>query len=158
MNWTFALVFATTYIVLYVAYSLIPDSWLADFVYNIGIVGPAKVVVNGLAPTEHTVGVHNRLESARATLSIVRGCDGSGVIFLLIAAIVAYRSSWKRTLLGLLGAVMLISLLNLIRIVVLYFIQAYHAPWFESMHVYFIPTATILLGTLYFALWTARVA
>jgi exosortase family protein XrtM len=101
------------------------------------------------------IAAKNVLESASASLSVVRGCDGSGVIFLLIAAIIAYRANVRRTLLGVIGAVALVYVVNQMRIITLFFIDVHWPSWFTPMHVYAIPTLMILLGTLYFAFWAA---
>jgi exosortase family protein XrtM len=151
----FLLAFAAIYGALYLAYSVIPDSLLRDDVYYFGIVWPSKTAINWMAPGEHVSGVQNRLQSSAAELSIVRGCDGSGVIFLLVAAMVASRAGSWRTLRGILGAVVLIYVLNQMRVITLYFVDTHRPTWFTALHVYFIPTFMILIGTLYFAFWAA---
>jgi hypothetical protein len=44
--------------------------------------------------------VPGALQSPRGSLSIVRGCDGAGVAFPLIAAILAFSAGAKRKLIG----------------------------------------------------------
>jgi exosortase family protein XrtM len=86
----------------------------------------------------------------------VRGCDGSGVILLLVAAIITVRTTIKRTLLGIVGAIALVYVLNQLRIVAIYFVVSRWRPWFTPVHVYFIPTLMILVGALYFAVWASH--
>jgi exosortase family protein XrtM len=155
-RWVFVLMFVATYVVLYLGYSAVPDAALRDSVYYYGIVRPSKMMIDWLAPSEHVIGVQNSLISATAKLSVVRGCDGSGVILLLVAAIIAYRANLKATLLGSLGAIALVYALNQLRIVALYFINVHEPAWFMPVHVYFIPTLMILVGALYFAVWAAH--
>ena len=154
-TWLFAAVFASAYFALYLGYCTVPDSFLRDKVYFYGIVAPSKSMINWLAPAEHVMGEQNRLQSPTARLNIVRGCDGSGVAFLLIAAIVALRSSLRRSLFGAIGAVALVYVLNQMRIVTLYFVQTRMPAWFIPMHVYFVPTLMILIAAIYFFVWTA---
>ncbi|MDR3414864.1 MAG: exosortase family protein XrtM [Nevskia sp.] len=156
VGWAFILVFAAVYVALYLLYSVVPNAVLVDRVYHFGIVWPAKMLINWLAPDEQATAVHNQLMSSRFGLSIVRGCDGSGVIFLLGAAILAFPARLKRKLSGLAGAVALVYVLNQARIVMLYFAGMYRHGWFTALHVYFVPTLMILAGTLYFAFWTWR--
>jgi exosortase family protein XrtM len=155
-GWVFVLMFVATYVVLYLGYSVVPDAVLRDSVYYYGIVCPSKMMINWLAPSEHVIGVQNNLISATAKLSVVRGCDGSGIILLLVAAIIAYRANLKATLLGSLGAIALVYALNQLRIVALYFVNVHEPAWFMPIHVYFIPTLMILVGALYFAIWAAH--
>ncbi len=156
MGAVFLVLFAATYLILYSCYAVTPDAVLRNDVYYYTIVYPAKTAINWLAPGEQVVGVQNRLQSMHSNLNIVRGCDGSGVAFLLIAAIVAYRARIRATLLGVAGAVMLTCALNQARIVVLYFIDSYRPAWFTAVHVYFTPTLMILAAMIYFAVWTAN--
>jgi len=155
-NWSFIVVFASIYCVLYVAYSAIPDAYLREVVYYQGIVRPSQLMIGWIAPNEHVIGIQNQLQSGSAALNIVRGCDGAGIVFLLVAAIIAFRAGWRRTLLGLAGAIALVYILNQLRIVALYFVNSYRHAWFVPMHVYFIPTLMILAGALYFALWATN--
>lgn len=158
LGWRFLLLFVAIYVALYLGYSAIPDALLRDHLYYYGIVCPSKVLINWLAPEEHAMGQHNGLTSPGVNLLIVRGCDGSGVMFLLIAAIVAYRAAMTRMLLGIAGAVLLIYLLNQIRIVALFFVESHRPSWFMPIHVYLVPTFMVLGAALYFAAWTSRSA
>lgn len=55
----------------------------------------------------------------------------------------------------LLGAV-LVYALNLARLVGLYFVAAYHLPWFLPLHTYFIPSLLIVIVALFFMWWVSR--
>jgi exosortase family protein XrtM len=156
LAWGFVAIFAAAYIVLYMAYSAVPDSFLRDKSYVYGSVNPSKTIIHWLAPGEPVTALQNRLQSPSGSLDIVRGCDGSGVVFLLVAAIIAMRERLRRTLLGIIGGIALIYLLNQLRIVTLYFVHARRPEWFTAMHVYFIPTLMVLVVTIYFAAWAAR--
>jgi exosortase family protein XrtM len=152
-NWRFLATLAGIYWLLYLGYAAIPDQYLGEVVYYHGIVRPCQVMLAWLAPGEQVIAVRNQLQSAAASLSIVRGCDGSGALFLLIAAMLAMRMAWRRTLVGVCGATALIGGLNTLRIVALYGVAAHRPAWFVPLHVYFIPGAMILIGMLYFAFW-----
>src|ERR1700744_3516994 len=92
MNALFLVLFAAIYLALYLGYSAVPQPLLDEGFYHYGIVCPSRVLINWLAPGDRVLGLHNSLTSPTANLAIVRGCDGSGVIFLLMAAIVALRA------------------------------------------------------------------
>lgn len=154
--WLFVLVFAGGYALFHSLYFLIPDRMLREQIYHFGIVASAAEVINLVAPAEQVTGKHNRLSSPRAVLEIVRGCDGSGVIFLLVAAILALAAPWTHKGAGVAGAVALIYLLNQLRIIGLYFVAAYRPAWFTPLHTYWVPTLFIMIACAYFAWWSTR--
>jgi exosortase family protein XrtM len=147
--------FVAGYISLYVGYVLLPDALLRQDIYYYGVTLPAQYMIDWLTPGEHVRAFENHLHSPRTDLLIVRGCDGANVAFLLVAAIIARRSALRATLLGLLGAVILVYVINEVRIAVLFFVSAYRPPWFVLVHVYIIPSFMILIATVYYAAWTA---
>ncbi|WP_243221680.1 exosortase family protein XrtM [Methylobacter sp. S3L5C] len=121
--------------------------------YYHGVVTICADLINMLAPLEQVLPQQNHLLSVKANLEIVRGCDGAGVLFLMVSAIVAFPSTWRRKLIGLLLSIGLIYLLNLLRIITLYFIIAYQPDWFLLVHAYLAPTLMIIVGCVYFVWW-----
>jgi exosortase family protein XrtM len=151
----FLLVFAGAYALLHYLYFSVPDPWLRDCAHYYGIVLPAAKLVNFVAPQEAVSAAKGTLESSRASLGIVRGCDGAGVAFLLVAAVVGCPVRLKHKLLGILGGVLLTYALNELRVVSLYFVAAYRPEWFEPLHNYFVPIFLIVATGLFFLSWTA---
>jgi exosortase family protein XrtM len=154
----FLVLFVAVYGVLHTLYFWVPDRVLRDVVHYYGIVRPGAEVIRMAAPHEAVEAVQGTLRSPRATLNIVRGCDGAGVAFLLVAAVVAFGATWRQRALGALGAVLLTYLLNQVRIVALYFVAAYRHDWFEVLHNYFIPTFIIVACCIFFAWWAGWAA
>ena len=155
----FLLVFASVFSVLHVLYfAAVPDRVLRDQVHYYGFVLPSAATIRLLAPKENVVARKGSLHSDTKTLSIVRGCDGSGLAFLLVAAVVAFPAPWKRKLSGLVAAVLLVYLLNQCRIVALYFVVAYRNEWFTLLHSYFIPGFLIALSSIFFLQWASWAA
>jgi exosortase family protein XrtM len=154
---TFLLLFAVFYGLFYAAYFAVPDRLLVREVYEPTLVAPAGVLVNLISASEQATWADNRLQSRRAILDVVRGCDGIGLLLLLTAAVLAFPAPWRLKLVGVLGGWLVMYLLNLARIVGLYFVVAYQGAWFIPLHTLLIPGALVLLGGLYFHLWTAWV-
>jgi exosortase family protein XrtM len=152
----FAALFALLYATQYLAYQAVPDRVLADVVYRHGIVGRAAAAIELLAPGEQAVADGHRLVSPRAALEIVRGCDGSGVLFLLLAAIVALRAGWRRSVTGAIGALLLVWTLNQCRVIGLYFVAAYRPDWFTPLHGFLVPSLFVIVAALYYGGWVAR--
>ncbi len=105
-----------------------------------GVVKVCADLINIIAPLEQVLAQQNHLISAHAKLEIVRGCDGAGVLFLVISAILVFPASLRRKLLGLLFGVSLIYGINLLRIGALYFVVAYQPDYFSLIHTYLAPT------------------
>jgi len=139
-------------------YFLVPDAMLKDVLYPSLFGEPAAALIGWQWPEEAVAAASNRLTSARAALEIVRFCDGSGVLFIVIAAVLAFPASWRARVLGTLLGAALVYALNLLRLGGLYFVAAYHQPWFQALHTYFIPTLMIVLVALFYLGWLARVA
>jgi len=74
----------------HVLYFLIPMAVLHDQIYPLLFGHPTVSIISALQPAEAVQASANRIASPRAILEIVRGCDGSGVLFLITAAILAF--------------------------------------------------------------------
>jgi exosortase family protein XrtM len=147
------ILFVGCYVLLNYGYFKIPDALFINVIHHYGVVTICVDLINMLAPMEKVLAEQSHLISANADLEIVRGCDGAGVLFLLVAAIVAFPSKFKQKVIGLLLGIVFIYLLNLLRIGILYFVMAYHPYWLELIHVYLAPTLMVILACAYFALW-----
>ena len=145
--------FALGYLALYAAYAALPDATLQALIHAV-IAVPAAVLLDTFAPGEAVRALHGSLVSPRATLEIVRGCDGAGAAFLLTAAIAAFPSSGTRKLQGVALGLALLYLINEIRIIGLYGVVAYHYDWFAILHGYFVPLAVIGAAAAFFTWWT----
>lgn len=151
--------FAAIYLALYAAYMGIPDRWLVEQAYFHAIVGPGAAAIHALVAAEPVQAVGNRLVSGDSTIEIVRGCDGAGVLFLILAAMAAVaamrRATPRATLWGMLGALAAVWAVNQARVVTLYFAVTRHPAWFVPLHTLVFPTLFVLLGLAYFTLWSA---
>lgn len=152
-EWLQFALFAGCYALLNYGYFQISDDLFANVIYHHGVVSICADFINWLAPLEQVLAKQNHLLSAKADLEIVRGCDGAGVLFLVVSAIVVFPSKFNHKLIGLLLGIGLIYLLNLVRISALYFVIAYHPAWFMVIHTYLAPTFMVVVGCSYFAWW-----
>lgn len=136
------------------AYRQVPDQVLADRIYRWGINEVAAHIINLLhADAQVSVAAH-RLVSPRANLEVVRGCDGSGLLFLLGAAVLAFRLRWRRRLEGLLAAIVMVYVLNQLRVVALYFALANRPAWFLPLHTSILPIVILVLSSTLYLCWT----
>lgn len=152
-EWLIFILFIGCYALLDYAYFKIPDELFANVIYYHGVVLVCADLINWLAPLEQVLPKQNHLISNKADLEIVRGCDGAGVLFLLVSAILVFPAKSGKKLTGLMLGMGLIYVLNLLRISVLYFVIAYQAGWFQLVHTYLAPTLMVMAACAYFAGW-----
>lgn len=81
---------------------------------------------------------------------IMPGCNGVEAVIVLAAAVIAFPASIKQRLLGLLIGSVAIELLNVIRIICLFYLGQWNYNWFEFAHMYLWP-GLIMLDVL--AIW-----
>lgn len=80
-------------------------------------------------------------------VQIAAGCNGVEAMILLVAAIIAFPAPWRYKLMGLALGLVSIQLLNIVRIVSLFYLGIFYKPAFEWAHLY-IWQALIMLDTL----------
>lgn len=148
-------IFVATYVALYFGYLQIPDDFLDDRVYYLGITAPCVALIHLIAPGDAVRAVGAHIVGGVNSLGIVRGCDGVAVLLLLVAAIVAMRSPWRQLIRGILGAMTFVYAINQARILTLYFVIERHPQWFTPLHAYVFPTLFVLLAAAFFSFWTA---
>ncbi len=90
------------------------------------------------------------------SMEIRDGCNGVNVVILLWAAILAYPAGWKWKLAGLGGGLAAIQILNLLRLISLYYLGQYSWPVFEFAHLYLWEMLIILDAIVVFGFWSRR--
>jgi exosortase H (IPTLxxWG-CTERM-specific) len=87
------------------------------------------------------------------SVTILSGCNGVEAMIVLLSAIVAYPASWKRRLAGLAAGVLAIQLLNIVRIVSLFYIGQWNLAVFEWAHLYAWQALIMLDALIVWLLW-----
>lgn len=83
-------------------------------------------------------------------VSIQAGCNGIEAAIVLIAAMLAFPAPWKHRLIGILAGLAAVQLLNIVRVVSLFYLGQWNATAFEWAHLY-LWQALIMLDVL--AVW-----
>jgi exosortase/archaeosortase family protein len=100
----------------------------------------------------------NAIFAAGASVEIVSDCSPHMPYLIFAAVILAFPSSWKQRLLGLLFGAVVIHVFNVVRIMTLIWVLAWKRQWFDFVHVYLWQTGTILIVFATFALWIRTVS
>ncbi len=118
------------------------NAWMSNLILN--------VLGQGTHVTEVTI------QSSGFAIAIRRGCDAVEPTWLLCAAILAFPGSFKHKLAGMLAGMVVLQLLNLVRIVTLYWIGIHFPAFFPSAHLEIWPTVFIIVAILFFVGWKGR--
>lgn len=94
--------------------------------------------------------------SPRFFLTVERGCDAIEPTVLLIAAILASPVPWRPKLFGLIAGPLALAVVNVLRLITLYFTGAYWPAAFDVMHVDVWQAIFIFLALLLWILWALR--
>jgi exosortase family protein XrtM len=130
---------------------------LAPFLVGTLTVRPSAALINLITPSEGTKAVGNLLKG-QVTIRVGQGCDGIDCLLLLIAAVLAFPTTWRAKPMALAAGVPLIYTCNLVRIAALYHVQR-HAPlYFDLMHAYVGQTVIIIVGCGFFLFWVRSLA
>ena len=146
--------FALFFLVMQWGYQAASGTVIEHILIDEATVKPSAALINQLAPNARVRSHGAQLTSPNIRLSILNGCEGMESLFLMIAAILAYRCRWKDKLIGLTLGTLLIYGLNQLRIVGLYFALRQDQGLFAAIHGYIGPTLIIAIGVLFFTWWT----
>lgn len=86
-------------------------------------------------------------------VKIMPGCNGVEAMICLAAAIIAFPASWMQKVVGLFMGFTAIQLLNIVRIISLFYLLQWNKDWFEWAHLYIWQALIILDALIIFILW-----
>lgn len=97
-----------------------------------------------------------RIVSAGFSVNIENGCNGVETALLFAAAVLAFPAPWSWRAAGLAGGLAAIQLVNLVRVVSLFWIGAHRRELFTTSHTVLWQSAVVLFGVLLFLSWASR--
>jgi exosortase H (IPTLxxWG-CTERM-specific) len=90
-------------------------------------------------------------------VSIEAGCNGVEATLVLLAAMLAFPAPWRHKVVGLVIGVIAVQLLNIVRVISLFYLGQWNYGVFEWMHLY-VWQALIMLDVLVvWLIWVRRV-
>lgn len=94
-----------------------------------------------------------RSNSTGFAVSIESGCNGVEAMIILIAAVVAFPSTFLQKIMAIVGGFIAIQTFNLMRIISLYYLGQWDMEIFDWAHLYLWPTLIIVDVLLVFFVW-----
>ena len=143
-------IFLSVFAVLQWAWSEARDTWIERLVIHQATVKPATALIQIITPEAHARPVGASINAPGGGLNILNGCEGTEVMFLLIAAFAAVRLGWQQRLIGLSLGLALIFALNQARILVLFYAYRNDRSLFDLLHTTILPAVLIAAVALYF--------
>lgn len=107
-----------------------------------------------------TIASGNVLASTRNgfNISIEAGCNGVEAALVLVAAIAAFRAPWRLKLAGIAGGIFAVQVLNVLRVVSLFYLGQWSLRAFEWAHLYVWQALIIVDVLVVWLLWLRWVA
>lgn len=151
--------FLVRFVVLLVVFYLIvasrPVNDAVIVPFTAGIARVSGAVLNALGERAEVVGTEIRSSSSFG-VNIENGCNGVETALLFGAAVLAFPASPIRRLVGLVVGFLAIQVLNLFRVVTLFWIGLHRPALFNSSHTVIWQSVVVLFGVLLFLLWASR--
>ncbi|MGB2987003.1 MAG: exosortase H, partial [Phycisphaerae bacterium] len=111
----------------------------------------SMVVVNVFGERARTAGT--AISSPRFSVDIQHGCDAIEPSALFIAAVLAFPTSLRSKLPGILIGTLVLAMINIVRIVTLFYTGIYFPRAFEAMHVDIWQPVFIVLSLTFWVIW-----
>ncbi len=90
-------------------------------------------------------------------VSIEAGCNGVEATIVLLAAILAYPAPWRHKAIGLVLGIVAVQLLNVVRVISLFYIGQWNRDAFEWAHLYVWQALIMLDVLIVWLIWVRRV-
>ena len=107
----------------------------------------STAIVTAFDPNVVATGKIMRSTQNGFAVSIEAGCNGIEATIVLVAAILAFPSTWKHKLMGLAAGIVAVQGLNVLRVISLFYLGQWNFQVFEWAHLY-VWQALIMLDVL----------
>ena len=146
--------FGVLLVLFYVAIALRPMNDAVVVPFTAAIARVSGSILNALGEPAAVAGTEIRAPAF--AVQIENGCNGLETVLLFTAAVLSFPAPWKRRLAGLLLGFTAIELVNLVRVVSLFWIGVHRPALFSASHTVLWQSLVVLFGVLLFLSWAAR--
>ena len=98
------------------------------------------------------------VSSPRFAVTIYNGCNGLITSLIFISGVLAFPARWTAKLIGVVGGLLAIQLINLVRIISLFYIGVFLPQYFSDAHIFIWQSLVILFGISLWIVWAHRFA
>ena len=147
------MVFLAVFSILQLGYGACRGSWFEHLVIGDLTVVPTAAVIRTLTPEVGVKALGNQLIAPGGGIVVKKGCEGTEVMFMLVAAFAAVVMPWRRRLTGLGLGILLVFCLNQLRLVGLFYAYRSDPSLFHLLHGTLAPIALVIAVALYALYW-----
>jgi len=116
-------------------------------------IAPAATLLEWTLPGVEITRMVTAIRAPDLEVQLLRGCDGMEAWLMLMAALLVFPASWKRRAWGALWGSLLLSGLNLTRIVSLFHIALRRPEWFDLAHETIWQSVMVIAVALFVLSW-----
>ena len=98
------------------------------------------------------------VSSPRFAVTIYNGCNGLITSLIFVSGVLAFPARWTARLIGVIGGLLAIQIVNLVRIVSLFYIGVFLPQHFSDAHIYIWQSVVIIAGISLWILWVQLLA
>lgn len=153
--WITSIVFLAVVGLLQYGWSEARGTWLERAVINQATVKTAVAVIDAMTPAVAAQAVGHSIKAPGGGINILNGCEGTEVLFLLIAGLIAHPFSWRLRALGTLAGSLYVFLLNQMRLLALFYAYQRDRLLFDQLHTLVAPLL-LIVAVLAFFIWILR--
>jgi exosortase/archaeosortase family protein len=151
--WRSVLVFALMTALLQYGWKQARDTAIERAVIEIATVQTSVALIRQLTPEVQAQAQGSRIRAPGGGINILNGCEGTEALFLLIAAMVAHRATWRQRALGLVAGAVVVFGLNQLRVLALFYSYRSDRALFDQLHGLVTPLLLICAAVALFAAW-----
>lgn len=153
----FAVSFAVLISVFEVFYQVVALESAGFHKFTAGLAQSAGFLLEPLY--ERVTVMNSRVSTNQFVVTVNYGCDGIQLCTLIMSAVLAFPSTLKQKLVGVVGGVLWLQAWNTLRIATLVMIGGFERELFEPVHVYVWPTLLVIIclaSWMAWARWTVQ--
>ena len=151
--WGSALLFLSVFFVLQMSFDACRGTSFEHFVIGDLTVVPTATLINVITPEVGVKAMGNQLRALGGGINVMKGCEGTEIMFMLVASFSAVVMPWRRRLAGLGIGILMVFCLNQVRLVVLFYTYRSDPSLFKLIHGTLGPIALVAIVGLYALYW-----
>jgi len=149
--WLAITIFLTSFLTLQLGWSRARGTDLEHWVIDGATVRTSVAIVNALTPAVAAEAHGASILAPGGGVTVLDGCEGTEVLFLLFAALAAYPFSWTVRMGGLVAGTVYVFVINQLRLVALFYAIRSNPALFAQLHAVIAPLVLILCTLLFFS-------
>lgn len=151
--WRALLVFALATVLFQQGWKQARGTQFERLVIHVATVQTSVALIRQLTPAIDAQAQGSRIRAPGGGINIINGCEGTDALFLLLAAMLAHRATWRQRLWGMVVGTLAVFALNQLRVLALFYSFRSDRALFDQLHGLVTPLLLICAAMALFAVW-----